>query len=124
MSITLPQRVSLSITGTFNFFLASFSSSWQTIQYASHRCGLPRMNLTTLCSLPTAPKDLHFFFAYSLFSSSVTPAIAGYSSSSLTLGPKSRALVAAAFHGRSRVVDVDLCRIRYTCCRANADLEI
>jgi hypothetical protein len=37
------------------------------------------MYLTTLCSLPTAPNDLHFLFAYSRFSSSVTSAVAGHS---------------------------------------------
>src|SRR5579859_7413885 len=92
--MTLPQRVSLSITGTFNFFCASFCSSCLTIEYSSCHCGLPWMYLTTLCSLPTAPNDLHFFFAYSHFSSSVTPVATGYSSSSFTLGPKSRPLTA------------------------------
>src|SRR5205814_5402815 len=66
MSMTLPQRVSLSITGTFNFFCASFCSSCLTIEYPSRRCGLPQMYLTTLWSLPTAPNDLHFFRIFSL----------------------------------------------------------
>src|SRR5947207_5786892 len=56
---TEPHRVPLSITGTFT---QRFSKSCYKVLNPAQRLGEVRMYLTMLCSLPIAPKALHFAF--------------------------------------------------------------